>query len=97
MKAVHYLLHKRQRKPKGQSRMESPGSPVTLGTQDTDEDKQSRKLKRLTTRTHGQIHSRRVHNEGYSRNASCTLNLLIATGLWFSRGVHTPIKLIATI
>jgi|JYMV01.1.fsa_nt_gi hypothetical protein len=47
MKAVHYLLHKRQRKPKGQSRMESPGSPVTLGTQDTGRRQTKQKAKKI--------------------------------------------------
>jgi len=41
-------VYKRQRKPKGQSRMDNPDTLVTLGTQD--EDKKKQKSKTTTTK-----------------------------------------------
>ena len=43
-------VYKRQRKPKGQSRMDNPEKLVTLGTQDEDKKKKQQKNKQKKTK-----------------------------------------------
>jgi hypothetical protein len=43
-------VYKRQRKPKGQSRMDNPDTLVTLGTQDEGKKKTNKKKKKKKTK-----------------------------------------------